>query len=114
VGVIKNDTFAAVALSSYGGFWISFYLLQRTFLKQIPAASQGDALALYLFCWAAFTFYMWLASFRVSLGVQTVFLTLWPTYFFLGLARRPRSSTSVVASAWPPHSPPGTSRRPSC
>jgi len=38
---IKNDTFAAVALSSYGGFWISFYLLQSTFLKQIPVANQG-------------------------------------------------------------------------
>jgi uncharacterized protein len=24
---IKNDTFAAVALSSYGGFWISFWAL---------------------------------------------------------------------------------------
>jgi uncharacterized protein len=89
---IKNDTFAAVALSSYGGFWIS-YLLQHTFLKQIPAASQGNALALYLFCWAAFTFYMWLASFRVSMAVQTVFLTLWPAYFFLGLGKVLPSTT---------------------
>ncbi len=82
---IKNDTFAAVALSSYGGFWISFYLLQSTFLKQIPAANQKSALALYLFVWGAFTFYMWIASTRVSLGVQAVFLTLVPTYVLLGL-----------------------------
>src|SRR5690242_18618522 len=39
---IKNDTFAAVALSSYGGFWISFYLLEHTFLKQIPPAYQNE------------------------------------------------------------------------
>lgn len=82
---IKNDTFAAVALSSYGGFWISFYLLQSTFLKQIPANYQKTALALYLFVWGVFTFYMWIASTRVSLAVQAVFLTLVPTYVLLGL-----------------------------
>jgi succinate-acetate transporter protein len=84
---IKNDTFAAVALSSYGGFWISFYLLQSTFLKQIPVANQGAALALYLFAWGVFTFYMWVASTRVSLGVQAVFITLVPTYVLLGLGK---------------------------
>src|SRR5690242_7490327 len=26
---VKNDTFAAVALSSYGGFWISFWALNE-------------------------------------------------------------------------------------
>lgn len=82
---IKNDTFAAVALSSYGGFWISFYLLQSTFLKQIPLADQKGALALYLFAWGVFTFYMWIASMRVSLGVQAVLTTLVPTYVLLGL-----------------------------
>lgn len=90
---IKNDTFAAVALSSYGGFWISFYLLQNTFLKQIPVAQQGEALALYLFAWGVFTFYMWIASTRVSLGVQAVFLTLVPTYVLLGLGKAIPSAT---------------------
>lgn len=84
---IKNDTFAAVALSSYGGFWISFYLLQTTFLKQIPVADQRAALALYLLAWGVFTFYMWIASIRVSLGVQAVFITLVPTYVLLGLGK---------------------------
>jgi uncharacterized protein len=82
---IKNDTFAAVALSSYGGFWISFYLLETQFLDQIPADHRAGALALYLFSWAVFTFYMWIASFRVNVAVQAVFLTLWPTYVLLGL-----------------------------
>ncbi len=90
---IKNDTFAAVALSSYGGFWISFYLLQSTFLKQIPGADQGGALALYLFAWGVFTFYMWIASTRVSIGVQAVFITLVPTYVLLGLGKALPSAT---------------------
>jgi uncharacterized protein len=84
---VKNDTFAAVALSSYGGFWISFWALNQYFLPKIPAAHQDDALALYLFAWAVFSFYMWIISFRVSLGVMAVFLTLWPTYVFLGLGK---------------------------
>jgi succinate-acetate transporter protein len=84
---IKNDTFAAVALSSYGGFWISFYLLQSTFLKQIPVSAQPEALALYLFAWGAFTLYMWIASMRVSVAVQSVFITLVPTYVLLGLGK---------------------------
>jgi succinate-acetate transporter protein len=84
---IKNDTFAAVALSSYGGFWISFWALNEFFLPKIPASHRAGALALYLFCWAVFSFYMWVISFRVSLAVMSVFLTLWPTYVLLGLGK---------------------------
>jgi succinate-acetate transporter protein len=107
---IKNDTFAAVALSSYGGFWISFFFLQNTFLPKIPVANQPAALALYLFSWALFSFYMWIASFRVSMAVQTVFLALWPAYFFLGLGKATGSMTlfnigggfgmATAAAAW--------------
>ena len=89
---IKNDTFAAVALSSYGGFWISFWALNTFFLPKIPADHQAGALALYLFCWAVFSFYMWVISFRVSLAVMAVFLTLWPTYVLLGLGKALDSS----------------------
>jgi succinate-acetate transporter protein len=84
---VKNDTFAAVALSSYGGFWISFWALNQFFLPKIPAGQQAGALALYLFCWGVFSLYMWLISFRVNMAVQMVFLTLWPTYVLLGLGK---------------------------
>jgi uncharacterized protein len=30
---------------------------------------------------------MWIISFRVSLAVQAVFLTLWPAYVLLGLGK---------------------------
>jgi succinate-acetate transporter protein len=84
---VKNDTFAAVALSSYGGFWISFWALNQFFLPQIPVADRGGALALYLFSWAVFSFYMWIISMKVSIAVQAVFITLWPTYCLLGLGK---------------------------
>jgi succinate-acetate transporter protein len=107
---IKNDTFAAVALSSYGGFWISFFFLQNTFVPKIPVGDQPAALALYLFSWAVFSFYMWIGSFRVSMAVQAVFLALWPAYFFLGLGKATGSMTlfnigggfgmATAAAAW--------------
>jgi succinate-acetate transporter protein len=84
---IKNDTFAAVALSSYGGFWISFWALNQFFLAQIPTSQQAGALALFLLCWAVFSFYMWIISFRVSLAIMAVFATLWPAYVLLGLGK---------------------------
>lgn len=84
---VKNDTFAAVALSSYGGFWISFWALSQFFLPKIPASQQAGALALYLLCWAVFSFYMWVISMKVSVAIQLVFLTLWPTYVLLGLGK---------------------------
>src|SRR4051795_4761504 len=57
---IKNDTFAAVALSSYGGFWISFWALNQFFIDRVPVDQQAGALALFLFCWGFFSFYMWI------------------------------------------------------
>ncbi len=84
---MKNDTFAGVAFTSYGAFWISFFLLEDIFLKQIPASDQGAALGLYLLSWAAFSFYMWIASFRVSIAVQFVFLTLVAAFLLLGLGK---------------------------
>ncbi|MBV9004333.1 MAG: acetate uptake transporter [Solirubrobacterales bacterium] len=85
----ERNTFAAIAFSSYGAFWISFVLLIQFFLPETVKASgmlpANHALALYLFCWGFFTLYMWFASFRVSVAVNLVFLTLWIAYVLLGV-----------------------------
>jgi GPR1/FUN34/yaaH family len=54
----------------------------RTAGGMLPA---NHALALDLFCWGFFTLYMWFASFRVSVVVNLVFLTLWIAHLLLGL-----------------------------
>jgi succinate-acetate transporter protein len=82
---VRHNTFAAVALGSYGAFWISFWALNTFYLQKIPAHEQSSALALFLICWAVFSFYMWIVSFRVNLAVMLIFLTLWPAYLLLGL-----------------------------
>jgi succinate-acetate transporter protein len=85
----ERNLFAATAFSSYGAFWISFVLLIQFFAPQVAKAGAGPlnhAVAVYLFCWGFFTLYMWFASFRVSVAVNLVFLTLWVAYVLLGIS----------------------------
>src|ERR1043165_5711499 len=80
-----GNTFGAVAFSSYGAFWISFWVLVTFFVKEIPAAHAGHAIGLYLWAWAIFTTYMFVASLRTTGAVALVFLLLAATFILLGI-----------------------------
>src|SRR5436305_5555457 len=73
-----GNTFGAVAFSSYGAFWISFYVLAHSRISP-------HGLALYLFAWGGFTAYMFVASLRTTGAVALVFLLLAITFILLGL-----------------------------
>jgi uncharacterized protein len=90
---VRNNTFAAVALGSYGAFWISFWALNALYMDRIPTNEQNAALGLFLISWGIFSFYMWIVSFRVNLGVMLVFLTLWPAYVLIGIGTASDAST---------------------
>src|ERR1700680_569513 len=48
----RGNTFGAVAFSSYGAFWISFFVL----LRLTPTAALTEtAISVYLYAWAIFT-----------------------------------------------------------
>jgi len=85
----ERNTFAAAAFSSYGAFWISFVLLIQFFLPETAKAAgtlpSNHAVALYLLCWGFFTFYMWIATFRLNIALNLVFLTLWIAFLLLGI-----------------------------
>jgi len=87
----ERNTFAAVAFSSYGAFWISFVLLIQFFVPETAkvhgALVANHAVALYLFCWGFFTFYMWIATFRINVALNLVFLTLWIAFLLLGIGK---------------------------
>src|SRR5438067_3397694 len=53
-----GNTFGAVAFSSFGAFWLSFWALNVFFAAKIPPADLGHAVGLYLWAWAIFTTYM--------------------------------------------------------
>ena len=79
-----GNTFGAVAFSSYGAFWISFWALVTFFAPKIPAADAGHAVGLYLWAWAIFTTYMFVASLRTTGAVALVFFLLSITFILLG------------------------------
>jgi len=79
-----GNTFGAVAFCSYGAFWISFYFLVTGGLAGIPKAHLDSAIGLYLWTWAIFTTYMFLASLRTTGAIALVFLLLAATFILLG------------------------------
>ena len=80
-----GNTFGAVAFTSYGAFWISFWALVAFYAKGLPAAHAGKDIGLFLWAWAIFTAYMWVASFRTTIAVNLVFFLLTITFILLGI-----------------------------
>lgn len=79
----KGNTFGAVAFSSYGAFWLSFWWM----LTHLPASAKPNDLlhgvGLYLLCWAIFTAYMTVAASKTTGAILTVFVLLTLTYIAL-------------------------------
>src|SRR3954470_542515 len=61
-----GNTFGATAFTSYGAFWISYWLLVHFYLVKIPGPDAGHAVGLYLIAWGIFTTYMFVASLRTT------------------------------------------------
>jgi uncharacterized protein len=80
-----GNTFGAVAFSSFGAFWISFWALSVFYAPKIPAADAGHAVGLYLWAWAIFTTYMFVASLRTTGAVALVFFLLAITFVLLAI-----------------------------
>ena len=67
-----GNTFGAVAFTSYGAFWLSFWAFVQFFEKSVPAADAGHAVRLFLIAWGIFTTYMFIASLRTTAAVAAV------------------------------------------
>lgn len=90
-----GNTFGAVAFTSYGAFWISFFVLGQLNLSHIPKGEVGSALGLYLWTWGIFTTYMFVASLRTTASVSLVFLLLAITFIVLGIGQSGNSSSTI-------------------
>ena len=81
-----GNTFGAVAFTSYGAFWLSFWAFEVFYAKDITdKVTTGNAVGLYLIAWGIFTAYMFIASLRVSVAVSVVFALLAITFILLGI-----------------------------
>src|SRR5947199_7742053 len=77
-----GNTFGAVAFSSFGAFWISFFVLLHVVHSVLITP---HAVSAYLWIWGGFTLYMFVASLRTTAAVALVFLLLWITFFLLAI-----------------------------
>lgn len=80
-----GNTFGALAFSSFGAFWLSLFVFEVFFASSIPAADVGHAAGLYLWAWAIFTTYMFVASLRTTGAVALVFFLLAITFVLLAI-----------------------------
>jgi uncharacterized protein len=80
-----GNTFGATAFTSFGAFWLSFFVFVTFFASKIPPADAGHAVGLYLIAWGIFTAYMFVASLRTTAAIALVFLLLALTFLLLGI-----------------------------
>ncbi|CAN5535651.1 acetate uptake transporter [soil metagenome] len=81
----NQNTFGALAFTSFGAFWLSLFIFEVFFAGSIPAGDVGHAAGLYLWGWAIFTTYMFVASMRTTGAVAAVFFLLAITFVLLAI-----------------------------
>jgi len=96
----RNNTFGATAFTSYGAFWISFFLLLVYHIKAIPPEAVPSALGFYLLAWGIFTAYMTIAALKASRPVLAVFVLLTITFFLLSAGAFTGTATLSQAGGW--------------
>jgi succinate-acetate transporter protein len=95
-----GNTFGAVAFTSFGAFWLSFWALLQFFAADIPAAHLGASVGLYLIAWGIFTTYMFVASLRTTAAIALVFLLLAATFIVLGIGNAGEHESLVEVGGW--------------
>jgi uncharacterized protein len=96
-----GNTFGAVAFTSYGAFWLSFWAFNQFYASKITDATVLEhAVGLYLITWGIFTAYMFIASLRVSVEVALVFALLATTFLVLGVADANSNTGLLKVGGW--------------
>jgi succinate-acetate transporter protein len=105
-----GNTFGAVAFTSFGAFWVSFWAFVTFFADSVPAEHAGSAVGLYLIAWGIFTLYMFVASLRTTAAIAAVFALLAAPSSCSASATRTKArgwSKWAAGLAWPPRWRPG-------
>jgi succinate-acetate transporter protein len=101
---VRKNTFGALAFTSYGAFWITYYVLVKYVVPGVPLKSVPVMLGVFALGWTIFTAYMTIASFRVSGAVALVFVLLTIANFNLPDASVTNAAgwfgVATAAAAW--------------
>jgi uncharacterized protein len=95
-----GNTFGAVAFSSYGAFWISFFILVSFNVAQLPKTEIDAALGLYLWAWGIFTGMLFLCTFASPRALQLLFLLLTVTFILLGIGNSGATNSIIHAGGF--------------
>jgi uncharacterized protein len=95
-----GNTFGAVAFTSFGAFWLSYWAFVQFYAADVPATAAGHAVGLYLIAWGIFTAYMLIASLRTTAAIMLVFLLLTITFFVLGAGNARGSESLIKTAGW--------------
>lgn len=79
--LIKGNTFAGTAFSSYGCFWLGWFMMERA--AATVNQSFQTAQTLYFGLWAFFSFGLLIPTLRKGWGLRIVFSTLVVTFALL-------------------------------
>jgi len=96
----SDNTFGAVAFTSYGAFWISYFFYAEYIAGTLPPADAHTATGIFLLMWTIFTAYMTLASLRTNAALIAIFGTVLVTFALLTLGEFIESSALLHAGGY--------------
>jgi len=98
---VKGDTFGALAFSSYGMYWMSFwYLVSHD--KDLPTTGTDAAMGIgaFLLAWTIFTILMTVVASRISGVLFVLFISVSLTFAFLTIGELGSSTGITKIGGW--------------
>jgi hypothetical protein len=96
----RKNTFGALAFTSYGAFWIAYYVLVKFVSPGLAPGTLSVAVGVFLLGWTIFTAYMTIAAMRVSVAVLAVFVLLTATFVLLTIGSFQGLVNVTKAGGW--------------
>ncbi len=96
----RNNTFGAVAFSSYGAFWLGYWYYASSIAPTLNPADAGVTAGCFLLAWTIFTSYMTVAALRTSIALLAVFCLLTLTFLLLTMGELSGSTGLIRAGGW--------------
>lgn len=96
----RNNTFGALAFTSYGSFWLAFAGYIKFVAPGLPAAQAHEATGVFLLVWTIFTVYMFVPSMRTNRVIMAVIGALAITLALLTIGALGNHPEITKAGGW--------------
>ena len=96
----KNNTFGALAFTSYGFFWLSLVALLVMPQVEWGAAPETSAMVAYLVMWGIFSAVMFIGTLKINRALQFIFGSLAVLFFLLALGDATGNTTITTIAGY--------------